>query len=152
MKPRTVSTTCLEMEREELDPCREAKVIAAYQETVEQWNKDMKPMQQVIEVEPETDDQSLSDEGYETPPEEPFVTVEIREQEQRGGEPVVPAGGNEEQKVCPVLAEAAHSMEKDCLAQDMGGECEPEARLEAAEKRAPPQEVFVWRQQGWGQT
>ena len=51
------------MEREELDPSREAKVTAAYQEMVGRWDKDMKPMQQVIEVEPETDDQSPSEEG-----------------------------------------------------------------------------------------
>ena len=41
----------------------------------------MKPMQQVIEVEPETDDQSPSEEEQETPPDEPFVAVEIPEQE-----------------------------------------------------------------------
>ena len=52
----------LEMETEELDPSREAKVIAAYQEMVGQWDKDVKPIQKVIEVEPETDDQSLSEE------------------------------------------------------------------------------------------
>ena len=52
-------------------------------------------------MEPETDDQSLSDEGYETPPDEPFVAVEIPEQEQRGGENVELAAENEEQKVCP---------------------------------------------------
>ena len=92
----------LEMEREELDPFREAKVTAAYQEMVGQWDKDMKPMQPVIEVEPETDDQSLSDEGYETPPDEPFVEVETPEQEQRGGEPVELI---QEQKVCPVWAD-----------------------------------------------
>ena len=134
----------LEMEREELDPFKEAKVIAAYQEMLEQWDKEMKPMQQVIEVEPETDDQPLPDEGYETPPEEQFVPVEIPEQEQRGGEPVETAEGKEEP-----LAEAAQSTEKDYLLQEMGGECEPEIRLEAAEKYAPPLEVFVWRQQGW---
>ena len=96
----------LEMEREELDPFREEKVIAAYQELAGQWDKDMKPMQQVLEVKPETDDQSLSDE------------------------------------VCK-------RRQTDCLSQEMGGECEPDARLEAAEKYAPPLEVFVWRQQGW---
>ena len=46
-------------------------------------------------------------------------------------------------------AERAYRMEGDCLSQEMGGECEPEARLEAAEKYAPPLEVFVWRQHGW---
>ena len=77
------------------------------------------------------------------------MAVEIPEQEQRGGEPVELAAGNEEQKVCTVLAEAAPSMEEDCLLQQMGGEREPEAQLEAAEKYAPPLEVFIWRQQGW---
>ena len=43
-------------------PTREAKVISAYQEMVGRWDKDMKPMQQVIEVESETDDQSPSEE------------------------------------------------------------------------------------------
>ena len=139
----------LEMEREKLDPFREAKVFAAYQEMVEQWDKGVKPMEQVIEVEPETDDQSLSDEGDETPPEEPFVAVEISRQEQRGGEPWRLRRGTRNRKWCPALAEAAQRTEKDCLLQEMGGECDPEARPEAAEKNAPPLEVFVWRQQGW---
>ena len=39
---------------------------------------------------------SPSLDGYETPPEEPFVEVEISEQEQRGGEPVETAEGNEQ--------------------------------------------------------
>ena len=137
----------LEMEREELDPFREAKVIAAYKEMVGQWDKDMKPMQHVIEVEPQTDDQSLSDKGYETPPEELFVAVEISQQEQRGGEPWRLRRGTRSRKWCPALAEAAHGTEKDCLLQEMGGECDTEARPEVAEKNAPPLEVFVWRQQ-----
>ena len=75
------------------------------------------------------------------------MAVEIPEQEQRGGEELT--AGTEEQKVCPVLAEAAHGMEKDFLLHEMGGEREPEAQLEAAEKYAPSLEVFIWRQQGW---
>ena len=47
-----------------------------------------------------------------------------------------------------LISQAAHSMEKDCLSQEMGGEREPEAQLDAAEKDAPPLEVFIW-QQGW---
>ena len=78
------------LEREKLDPIREAKVIAAYKEMVEKWDKDMK----VIEVESETDEPT-SDEGDETPPEEPVVEAEPSEQE--------------------AVAEAAISVEMDCL-------------------------------------
>ena len=72
----------------------------------------MKPVQQVLGEEPETDDQSVAAEGYETPPEEPCMTVqaetELAEKEQHGSEPVELAAEDDEQKVCPDLAEVAH--------------------------------------------
>ena len=132
----------LEMEREEFDLSREAKVIAACRDMVGQWDKDMKPVQQVLEEEPETDDQSLSEEEYETPPDEPYVAVDLPEQEQRGSELVESAEGDEEQKGSPDSAEAAHSIEKDCSSQETEGEREPEA---------PPLEVFTLETAGLGE-
>ena len=75
---------------------------------VGQWDKDTKPVQQILEKVPETDDQFLSVERYETPPDEPYVAVNFPEQEQRGSELVKCAEGDEEQKVGPDLGEAAH--------------------------------------------
>ena len=48
----------------------------------------MKPVQQVLEEELETDDQSVSEERYETPPDEPCVAVkaDFPEKEQHGNE------------------------------------------------------------------
>ena len=55
---------------------------------------------------------------YETPPDESNVAVDLPEQEQRSSELVECAEGDEEQKGGPDPAEAAHSMEKDCLSQE----------------------------------
>ena len=77
-------------------------MIAADKE-MEKRDKDMK----VIEVESETDEQSPSDEGYETPPEEPVAEAEPSEQE--------------------AVAEAVISVVMDCLLQEVEREGEPEA-------------------------
>ena len=137
----------LEMEREELDPVREAKVTAACRDMVGQWDKEMRPVPQELVEEPAPDVQP-DGEKRALPPDETCVTAEAAvvkvagttEEEPQDCELEEPAAEDDAQKSYSDLAEVAHHTGNDLVPLKLVGEFAPEAQPDVAEAYAPPLE------------